>query len=75
MLLRTLVQALPDPDRPRSPNISGTRRRHRPCWLRREGRLDGKALLAALKQYDGPALIRIRTADAEDGLRRSLRFL
>ncbi len=41
-----------------------------------EGRLDWKALLAALKEYDGPALIEYELpADVEDGLRRSLRFL
>ena len=37
---------------------------------------DWKALLAALKEYDGPALIEYELpADVEDGLRRSLRFL
>lgn len=41
-----------------------------------EGRLDWKALPAALKEYDGPALIEYELpADVEDGLRRSLRFL
>ena len=41
-----------------------------------EGRLDWKALLAAQKEYDGPALIEYELpADVEDGLRRSLRFL
>ena len=41
-----------------------------------EGRLDWKALLAALKEYDDPALIEYELpADVEDGLRRSLRFL
>ena len=41
-----------------------------------EGRLDWKALMAELRNYDGPALIEYELpADVEDGLRRSLRFL
>ncbi len=41
-----------------------------------EGRLDWKKLMGALRDYSGPALIEYElTADVEDGLRRSLKFL
>ncbi|UKI31171.1 MAG: hypothetical protein L6W00_25615 [Lentisphaeria bacterium] len=41
-----------------------------------EGRLDWPKLMAALGDYDGPALIEYELpGDVEDGLRRSLAFL
>ena len=41
-----------------------------------EGRLDWPELMAALKEFDGPAMIEYElTGDVRDGMRRSLDFL
>ena len=41
-----------------------------------EGRLDWPELMAALKEFDGPAMIECElTGDVQDGMRRSLDFL